>query len=94
MQLICTKDARIIICEFKNRAWHHDTYRALEGLRMRALDPGGLCDHPGIDWDASWLLKTSLAMISNSNFFTTFSSFVLFVLAASNPIFHAFAFLL
>ena len=51
---------------------------------MRALDPGGLYDHPGIDWYASWLLKTSFAMISNSHFFTTFSSLVLIVLAASN----------
>ena len=94
MPRICSNDARMRIYSFKNRVWHRDTYRAFEGLRMRALDPGGLCDHPGIDWDASWLLRWPLSVNSNSSFFTTFSSFVLSMLASSNLGFDLFSFLM
>ena len=56
-------------------------------LKKLALDPGRLCDHPGIDWDWSLLLKTPLSMILISHFLVNFATFVLLVLAASNPYF-------
>ena len=86
MPRICSNDARMRIYGFKNRAWHRDTYRAFEGLRTRAFDPGRLCDHPGIDWDWSLLLKTPLSMILISHFLVNFASFVLLISAAS-PLF-------
>ena len=49
-----------------------------------ALDWFRLSERPGIDWDASWLLKTPLGTILISNFLLLFSSFVLSMLAASN----------
>ena len=87
MPRICSNDARMRIYGFKNRAWHRDTYRAFEGLRTRAFDPGRLTEHPGIDWYNFLLLETSFAMISNSNFLPLFQVLVLSILAASNPYF-------
>ena len=94
MPMIYSNDARMMNHEFKNKGDYRDTYSAFKGLRTRAFDPRRLCDHPGIDWYASWLLKTSLAMILNSNFLSLFPNLVLLVLAASHPIFRAFAFLM
>ena len=87
MQAICSNDAKIIIYDSKNRAGCRDAYSAFGRVWKPTLDWFHLSEPPGIDWDASWLLKTSLAIISNSNFLSLFSSFVLSMLAASNPYF-------
>ena len=94
MQAICSNDARIMNHEFKNQGDFRDTYSALWYVRMLALDPGRLSEHPGSDWDSFWLLKTPLVMISNSSFLPLFQTFVLPLLAASNHYFRAFAFLM
>ena len=85
--MIYSNDARMMNHEFKKEGDYRDTYSAFEGLRTRAFDPGRLCDHPGIDWDWSLLLKTPLSMILISHFLVNFATFVLPVLAASNPYF-------
>ena len=87
MPLVCLKDAKIMSCNFKNKAWYRDTYSAFEGLRTRAFDPGRLCDHPGIDWDRSKLLKLPLSMDSIPHFLVNFATLVLPLSAASNPYF-------
>ena len=94
MQAICSNDARIMNHEFKNQGDFRDTYSALWYVRMLALDPGRLSEHPGSDWDSFWLLKTPFVMISNSSFLPLFQTFVLPLLAASNHYFRAFAFLM
>ena len=94
MQAICSTDARIMNHEFKNQGDFRDTYSASWYVRMLALDPGRLSEHPGSDWDSFWLLKTPLVMISNSSFLPLFQTFVLPLLAASNNYFRAFAFLM
>ena len=94
MAMICSNDARIESYDFKYRADYRDTYRAFGRMSELAFDPGRLSEHLGIDWDRSWLLKTPLAMDSNSSFFVYFSSFVLLLSAASNPCFDCFGLLL
>ena len=84
MPMIYSNDARMMNHEFKNQGDYRDTYSAFEGLRTRAFDPGRLCDHPGIDWDWSLLLKMPLSMILISHFLVNFATFVLLVLATSN----------
>ena len=87
MPMIYSNDARMMNHELKNQGDYRDTYSAFEGLRTRAFDPGRLCDHPRIDWDWPQLLKTPLSMILISHFLVNFATFVLPVLAASNPYF-------
>ena len=68
MQAICSNDARIMNHEFKNQGDFRDTYSALWYVRTLALDPRRLSEHPGSDWDKSWLLKIPLSTISISSF--------------------------
>ena len=84
MQVICTKDARMMIYEFEYRVRSRDAYSMFGRVWKPALDWFRLSERPGIDWDASWPLKTPLGTILISSFFTTFSSFVLSMLVAFN----------
>ena len=81
-------------CDFKNKARYRDTYIALWCARTLAFDPDRLFEHPGKDWDRSQLLKLPLTMDSISRFLVSFSNFVLPLLAASNPGFYFFSFLM
>ena len=94
MLRICSNDARMKIYGFKNRAGCRATYSALWRVRMIAFDLGRLSEHLGIDWDWSQLLKTPLSMILISHFLVNFATFVLLVLAASNPCLALFSFLM
>ena len=85
--IIYSNDARMMNHDFKNRASYLDTYNAFGRMSKLAFDPGRLSEHPGRDCDRSQLLKVPLAMVSNSSFLSLFSSFVLSMLAASNPYF-------
>ena len=94
MPRICSNDARIESYDFEYRAKKRDTYNVFGRVWGLVFDRFQLSEPPGIDWNRFGLLKTSLAMISNSNLLSLFPHLVLLVLAASNPIFRAFAFLL
>ena len=85
MQLVCSNDAKIMSYDFKNRSGYRDTYSVLWSLKR--LGPGSLSEHPGSDWDKSWLLKMPLTMISISSFLMNFPTFVLSLPALSNPCF-------
>ena len=61
--------------DFEYRAKKRDTYSVFGCVWELVFDWFQLSEPPGIDWDASWLLRLPLSMNSNSSFFTTFSSF-------------------
>ena len=94
MQAIYSNDARMKIYDFMNRAGYRDTYSVLWSLKMLAFDPNRLYEHPGRDWDRSQLLKLPLTMDSISRFLVLFSIYVMPLLAASNPGFYFFSFLM
>ena len=94
MQAICSNDARMMNYDFKNRGVFRDTYSVLWCVRKLALDWFSFSEHPGSDWDRSWLLKTPLSTISISSFLPLFSNFVLPMLALSNPCFDCLGFLM
>ena len=94
MPRICSKDAKIMSCDIKNKAWYRDTYSAFEGLRTRAFDPDHLYEHPGNDWDRSQLLKMPLTMDLISRFLVLCSTSILPFSPASNPYFVPCGFLM
>ena len=94
MSMICQNDAKIESYDFEYRAKKRDTYNAVRGRKMLTFDPKRLSEYPAIDWYQALLLKTPQSMILVSHFFTTFSSFVLSILVASNLCNRALSFLM
>ena len=94
MPLIFSNDARIIQIEIKNRGELRETYIAYGGLIMLGLDPGSLCEWPGIDWDNSRVLKLPLTWTLISNFFVNFCKVVMPLPTIFNPYFVSFSLLM
>ena len=78
-------DARIMIYDFKKEADPRGTYSALECLKTRGLDCKSLWRWSAVDLDNPQVLKTPLAMDSIPHFLVNFATFVLPIVAATNP---------